>query len=104
MKSYSSMVVVVPVRLGVDLAVRGDDEDPLLDADDVDRPAVKAREHVAAHDFLNRAERGAAAAEIEDAVHRAEERVQLVRGEEDGDAERLLHAPHQLDDGALVAR
>jgi len=43
------------------------------------------------------------AAEIEHAIHRAEQRVHLVR-REDGDAFALLHASHQRDDRLLEMR
>ena len=51
-----------------------------------------------------RAEGCAALAEIEDAVHRVEQRIELVRGEEHGDALGLLNPLHQRDGRLLEVR
>ncbi len=89
--------------LGLDLAVGGDDDDAVLDPQHLDGRAVEPRQHRAGHHLLDGAERRAAAPEIEHAVHRAEQRIELVGGEEHGDAERLLDALHQRHHRLLIA-
>ena len=91
------------VRVALDVVVAGHDEDAALHPDDVDLGPVEARQHRAGDHLVDRAERGLAAAEIEHAVERAEQRIQLVGAEQDGDPEFRLQRFRQRDHAALVA-
>ena len=123
MKSYSSTVQrplrvrpacqsIVIVVLGMVMAMRvafhvvaaGHDEDPALEADDIDLGTVQARQHLPGDHLIDRAARRLAAAEVQYPVQRAEQRIQLVGAEQHRDAEFGLQRSGQLDDGALVMR
>src|SRR5579884_3303351 len=90
MKSYSNMARMrpsrsrpvgrgglVPVFVALDVTTARHDEDPALEAHDLDLGSVQPRQDRAGDDLLDRAERGLAAPEIEHPVERAEQRVQL---------------------------
>src|SRR6266508_6499992 len=90
--------------IGLDQAVSREHQQSAFDIQYVDRRSVEAREHVAGDDLLDSAESGAALTEIEDAIHRAKERVELVRREQHGDAVGLLDPFHQRDNRLLEMR
>src|SRR5262249_47671568 len=101
MKSYSS-IVTMGVRF--EEPVRGEHDDTTVYAHHIDRRAVEPRQHLAGDDFVDRTEARPAAGEIEHAVHRSQQRIDLVRGEEHRHALASLDAFHQLDDVLLEAR
>src|SRR5579875_2872551 len=101
MKSKSS---IVAMRLRLDLALGRDDENATLEPEDLDRHAIEPREHLARHHLLDAPERRLAPAEIEHPVHRAEEEIEVVGGEEHGDAELALDAADQGDNRMLEMR
>src|SRR5690349_9019821 len=101
MKSYSS---IAAMRLRLDLAMGRHNHDPAVEPQHLDGRIVEARQHLAGDHFVSGAERGAAVPEIEHAVHEAKQRIELVRRQQHGDAERALHALDELDDRLLVAR
>src|SRR5271167_646541 len=95
MKSYSSMGVVVIVRMTVpviivtmgvalDVDIAGQDEIAVLDVDDLDVRAIETRQHRAGHDVLDGADHRRSAAEIEHAVDGVDQRIELVGAEKDG--------------------
>src|SRR5258708_39211584 len=103
MKSYRSTAVLrslmlvgvrrpvgVAMRLVFDVLVAGHDEDAALEADALDLRSVEARQHRARDHFIDRAQRGLAAPEIEHAIERAEQRVELMSAEQDRDPELPL--------------
>src|ERR1700688_1191245 len=92
------------MSMGLERTVARDDQDPALHMEHFDRRAVEPREHLAVDHLLDRAESGLSVAEVEHAVHDAEERIDVMGGEEHRDAEACLDALHQLDDRMLVAR
>ena len=64
--------------------------------------AVEAGEDRRRHHLVDGAESGAAAAEIEHAVDGAEQLVQLMGAEQDGEAELLRQAADEVDDDVLL--
>src|SRR5665213_1440065 len=119
MKSYSSIfpesslvMVRVSVRRAVVMAVRvalqimpaGHDEDAALQADDVDLGSIEARQHRPGDHVGDGAKRRLRPPEIKHAIERAEQRVQLVDAEQNGDPEFGLKRLHQLHHVALEMR
>ena len=88
--------------LALDMRAFGHDEDAAAGADHLDRGAVEPRQGCRGHDLVDRAEGGVAVAEIEDAVDRAEELVELVGAEQDGEAELARQPPDEVDDDAAA--
>src|SRR5690348_4183550 len=102
MKSYSS---IVAMRLCLDGAAMGrHHHDPSVEAQHLDRRVIEPRQHLARDHFLGGAERRMAVPQIEHAVHEAQQRIELVRGQQHRDAERALHALDQLHHRLLIAR
>src|SRR5437764_13941453 len=100
MNSYSN---IVAMRVDFDCALTRDDHDTSIHAQDVDRHAVQAGEHVPADDLVHAAERGMTLSQIEHPIHGAEQRVQLVRGKENGNALLLLDTLDERDGRLLKA-
>ncbi len=96
--------VVVAMHVAFHVVAAGHDEDPALQADDVDLGSVEARQHRPGDHFVDGTERRLPPPEIKHAVERAEQRVQLVGAEQDGDPEFGLERLHQLHHLALVVR
>src|SRR5579871_6004724 len=71
-------VILMAMRAVLEVVTLGHDEDPAAHADDLDRRAVETREDRAGDDLVDGAERRPSAAEIEHAIDRAQERVELV--------------------------
>src|ERR1700727_301234 len=81
MKSYSSMavgVVIVAMRVALDVDVARHHVKAIPDAHDFDLSAVEARQHRSGDDLVDRPDHGFAPAEIEDAVNRIDERIELM--------------------------
>ena len=93
------MVVMV---LALDVLALRHDEDAAAGADDFDRRAVEAGQGRRRHHLVDGAEGGVAVAEIEDAIDRAEELVELMGAEEDGQAEFAREPADEVDDDMLL--
>ncbi len=72
--------------------------------DDFDLGAIEARQHRPGHNLVDRADHRRACAEIEHAVDRVDERVELVGAEHDRDLEIVADAPRGFDDALLMRR
>src|ERR1700693_5344946 len=103
MKSYSSTElldslqfvgvrrpVAVAMLVALHVLVTRHDEDTALHAHHVDLGSVETRQHRARDHFVDGAERRLAASEIEHAIERAEQRVELMGAEQDRDPELHL--------------
>src|SRR5579872_530127 len=99
MKSYSS---IVAMRLRLDLAVGRHHHDAAVEPQHLDGRVVEPREHFGGDHLLGPPERGAAVPQIEHAIHESQQRIELVRGEQHGDAERALYPLDQLDHRLLI--
>ena len=97
-------MVVVAMRLALDVDVARHDEIAVLDAHDLDLRPVEARQHRPGDDLVDRADHRRAAAEIEHAVDRVDQRIELVGAEHDRDLELVADAPRDLDDALLMRR
>src|ERR1700724_2469180 len=108
MKSYSSIVMmrsfvivrtlgtmVVAVRVAFHIVSAGHDEDSVLQTDYLDLGPVERRQHRTRDHLVDGAERRAPPPEIKHAVERAEQRIELVRAEQEGDPEFGLERFHQ---------
>ena len=94
--------VFVPVFVLFHVVPAGHDENAAFQADDLDRGAIQARQHRAGDHLVDGAERRMPIAEIQHAVERAQQRVQLMRAEQHGDPEfglQRLRQLHHLDAG-----
>src|SRR6516165_5242820 len=100
MKSYSSMAMSV----GFEEPVCREHDNAAVDAQHVDGCAVELGEHVAGDDLVDGAQARPAAPEIEHPVHRAKQRIKLVRSEEHCHTIALLDVSNQLDDALLEVR
>ena len=80
-------VVIVAMRVALDVDVARHDVIAIPDAHDFDLSAIEARQHRSGDDVVDRPDHGLAAAEIEDAVNRIDQRIELVGAEQDGDLE-----------------
>ena len=69
-----------------------------------DGRSVELREYVAGDDLGNRAERCPTVPEVQDTIHGLEQRVELMCGEEHGDALGLLDPLDQRDGRLLEMR
>ena len=96
------MIVLVKMGLPVDFIAAGEDEDAPFDTDHVDGCAIEPRQHGRGDDLPDGSDRRMAVAEIEDPVENPEERVQLMRTEQHGDAEFGLNTLHQFDGVVLM--
>jgi hypothetical protein len=97
-------VMLVPVVVPFDVLPRGHHEDPAIEMHHFDRRAIEPRQHRTGNDLVDRAQRRLAAAEIEHAIDRAQQRVQFMGTEQDGDAQFDLKRFDQVDNLALVVR
>lgn len=88
----------------VDFDIARHHEDAAIHAHHVDRRAVQARKDGLRNDLVDGAERRASAAEIQHAVERIQQRIELVRREQHGDIQLALHAPHEFDHARLMPR
>ena len=86
-----------------DVAFGCNDKNSALGADDVDRRAVEGAERFAGDDVVHRADGRAAARDVEDPIHGAEEGIDVVRDEEDRRSGGGLDAPDAFDEAHLVA-
>ena len=71
-------------------------------AHDLDLGAIEPRQHRPGDDLVDRAEHRRAGAEIEHAVDRVDERVELVGAEQDRDLEFVAQPARDLDDARLM--
>ena len=90
------------VRMAVELALLGEDEDAPVRARDMHRRAVEGGKDPAVDHLVHGADRGMAAAEIEDLVDGRKDRIDLVGREQDGDAAFARNAADEIDDRLLV--
>ena len=74
----------------------------VLDAHHLDLRAVKARQHRAGDDLVDRADHRRAGAEIEHPVNRVDQRIEFVGAEDNGDFQFVAQAPRDVDDALLV--
>ena len=95
--------LLAAVQVGV-VARAGDDQHAAVDVDHVDVVAVEAAEHVGPDHLLAGAAGGAAAREVDDPVHHRQQRVDLVGGDQDGDAALAADPGEQRDDLAGAAQ
>ena len=72
--------------------------------DDLDLRAVEAGQHRSGHNLVDRADHRRAGAEIENPVDRVDQRIQLMRAEQDRDLEIVADAAGDLDDALLMRR
>ena len=75
-----------------------------IDPHDIDVGAVESGQHRAGDDLVDRADRGLAPPKIEDAVDGVEQRIELMRAEQDRDLELLAEAPRDFDGGLVMRR
>ena len=99
-----AVIVVVLVRPMLDLAPARQHEDMPAGVHHVDVGAVEPRQHRRGDDLVDGAKHGLAVAEIEHAVERADELVELVRAEQNRDAALAADAAHHVDRHLLVSR
>ena len=92
------------MRVVLHVVAAGHHEDPAIHLHHVDRRAIQPRQHRAGDHFLYRAERRVAATEIQHAIERSQQRIDLMRAEQHGDAELLLQRARQFDHRTLVMR
>jgi hypothetical protein len=97
------MMVVVQVIGALDVAAARHHEDMASRAQYLDVGAIKPRQHRRRHHFINGAENRLAVAEIEHAVERAEQLIELVRAEQHGDLSLAADLAHHIDDDFLMA-
>ena len=104
------IAVLVAMRVALDVDVAGHDEKAPLDAHHFDLRAIEARKHRAGDDLVDRADHRRAAAEIEHAVDRVDQRIEFVGAEDDGDlrarraaAARCRRRPSDAPDRARSA-
>src|SRR5580704_3564485 len=115
MKSYSStellrslhfvgmgVAVTVAMLVALHVLVTRHHEDTALYAHHVDLGSVQARQHRAGDHLIHGAERRLPASEIEHAIERTEQWVELMGTEQDRDPELHLQRFHQGDHGMLV--
>jgi hypothetical protein len=94
--------MLVPMAVMFHLMAAGHHEDPAVQSDHVDFGSIQARQDGAGDNLVDRAKRRLAATQIEHAVERSEQRVQLVGGEQHGDSKFGLQGLHQRDHLMLV--
>src|ERR1700749_376933 len=115
MKSYSSMAgmnsrpsvrisdrLFVPVSIALHVLVARHDKNPSVHPDHLDLVAIETRQHRAGDHLLDRPKRRLPTPEIEHAIKRPEQRVQLMRAEDHGDAKLHLQRFHQFHHAALM--
>ena len=86
----------------LDIHAARKDEDPLTETHDLNRQAVKPRQNRTRDHVIDCAEHRLSLAEIQHAVERPEQRIELMGAEQHGDAELLLHLSHKLHHTLLV--
>ena len=92
------------MSVGFEEPVCREHDNAAVDAQHVDGCAVELGEHVAGDDLVDGAQARPAAPEIEHPVHRAKQRIKLVRSEEHCHTIALLDVSNQLDDALLEVR
>src|SRR5690606_984490 len=78
------------------------DEDVSLSAHDLDRRPVEAGKDRLGDDLVDAADRGMPAADIARAVDGSQQRTDLARAEDDGNAAIFAEAARKTDDGVLL--
>src|SRR5271170_8223712 len=96
------LALLVAMRLALDVDAADHDEEAILDAHDFDLRTVEPREHRAGDDLVDRAEHRRAAAQIQHAIDRIDERVELVSAEDDRDLQLVAQTPRNGDDAGLM--
>ena len=101
------MVVIVTVVMqmigALDIAAARQHEDMPVGMHHVDIRAVKLRQHRRRDHLRHGAERGMAIAEVEHAVERADQLIELVSAEQHRDVALAGEAAHQVDNRFLIA-
>ena len=90
--------------IAFDDCAAGHDEDMPVGADDLDRRAVEARQDGGLDDLVDGPKGCVAVAEIEDAVDGADDLVEFMGAEEDGEPELAGEVANQVDDDVLLVR
>src|SRR5579885_1323191 len=104
MKSYSSIVRMVSAMVLFDVMAPRHDEDAAVHFDDVDLRAVEAGKHGPIDDVIDGADSRLPVPEIENAIHRRQQRVELVGAEQHADAELRLNLANELNDLVGIVR
>src|ERR1700722_5498596 len=105
MKSYSSMavdVVIVAMRVALDVDVAGHDVIAISDAHDLNRRPIEARQDRPSDHLVYRPDHRLASAEIEHAVDHIDQRIELMRAEQNGDLQIATDASGGFDDALLM--
>ena len=96
------MAVIVRMLGVLDAAAARQHEDLSIDAHHVDVGAVELRQDRRVNDLVNGAERGAAIAEIEHPIKRADQLVDLMSAEQHRDIALARKAANQIDNSFLI--
>ena len=98
------VVTMVMQMVGaLDVASARQHEDMAVGAHDLDLGAVELRQHRGRNHLIDGAERGVTVAEIEHAIERADQLIELVGAEQDRDVTLAGEATNQIDDCLLIA-
>src|SRR5262252_4055956 len=97
------MLVLVRVVLEI-VPARRHHEDAAVQTDHLDVGSVESAQHRAGDHLVDPAERRMGAAEIEHAVERAQQRIDLVRAEQHRQAQRAADISHHVDHRLLMVR
>ncbi len=97
-------MVIVAMRVALDVDVAGHHEIAILDAHDLDRRAVETRQHRSGDDVVDRPDHRLAPAEIEHAVDRIDQRIELVGAEQNRNLQIVANAPCGFNDALLMRR
>src|ERR1039457_1289425 len=98
-----AVIVVVQMVGNLHIAAARHHEDVAGGAHHLDLGAVEAREHRRGDYFLHGAEYRLAVAEIEHAIERAEQLIELMRAEQHGDLALAADLAHHVDRHLLMA-
>src|SRR5664280_2186821 len=106
MMLVAAMAVIVVVQMvgNLHVAAARHHEDVAVGADYLDVGVIKPRQHRRGDHFVHRAEHRLAVAEIEHAVERAEQLIELMRAEQHGDLALAADLAHHVDRHLLMAR
>jgi hypothetical protein len=90
------------VRVVLDVDVASHHVIAIPDAHDFDLRAIETRKHRPGDDLVDRPNDGFAAAKIEDAAYRIDERIELMSAEQDRDFEAPANASGDVDHALLM--
>src|SRR6185369_17379786 len=92
-----TMIMVVHVINAFDVASARHHENMAVGAHDLNVRAVEPRKNRRLHNLIDRPEHGLPVAEIEHAIERSQQLVQLMRAEQDRDLPLATHRAHDID-------